>query len=102
VASTGEKRECNQQTGRRNIQKLRDYFGKGISFSEIAAAINAQFGTEYTRNAANGRARRMGLAGPEQPGSRPDDVSRPANPHPPRLHEAVERHIPRAQRPGRC
>ena len=75
---------------------LRDYVAKGISFSEIAAAINAQFGTDYTRNAAIGRARRMGLAGPEQPGCRPGDVSRPANPYQPRLHEAVERHIPRA------
>ena len=81
-------------------EALRDYVGKGISFSEIAAAINAQFGTDYTRNAAIGRARRMGLAGPEQPGSRPDDMSRSANPYQPRLHEAAERHIPRAQRPG--
>jgi GcrA cell cycle regulator len=81
-------------------EALRDYVGKGISFSEITAAINAQFGTDYTRSAAIGRARRMGLAGPERPGRRPDNASGPANRSQPRLHEAVERHVPRAQRPG--
>ena len=81
-------------------EALRDYVAKGISFSEITAAINAQFGTDYTRSAAIGRARRMGLAGPERPGRRPDNASGPANRSQPRLHEAVERHVPRAQRPG--
>ena len=32
-----------------------------MSYSEIAEAINAKFSTAYTRNAAIGRARRMGL-----------------------------------------
>jgi len=40
---------------------LREYHGKGMSFSEIARALNARFGTAYSRNAAIGRARRMGL-----------------------------------------
>ncbi len=34
-----------------------------MSFSEIAGALNARFGTAYTRNAALGRAKRMGLQG---------------------------------------
>jgi GcrA cell cycle regulator len=40
---------------------LRDLFGRGKSFSEIARAINAKFKTTYSRNAALGRAKRMGL-----------------------------------------
>jgi GcrA cell cycle regulator len=43
---------------------LREYHHKGMSFSEIARALNARFGTGYSRNAAIGRARRMGLASP--------------------------------------
>jgi GcrA cell cycle regulator len=46
---------------------LRDYLAKGMSYSQAADAINAKFGTAYTRNAAIGRGRRMGLAGPERP-----------------------------------
>jgi GcrA cell cycle regulator len=46
---------------------LREYHAKGMSYSKIADAINAKFGTAYTRNAAIGRGRRMGLAGPDQP-----------------------------------
>jgi GcrA cell cycle regulator len=44
---------------------LREYFAKGMSYSEIAGAINAKFKTAYSRNAALGRAKRMGLEGPE-------------------------------------
>ena len=44
---------------------LREYFAKRMSYSEIADAINAKFGTAYSRNAALGRAKRMGLTGPE-------------------------------------
>jgi GcrA cell cycle regulator len=36
------------------------------SFAQIAAAINAEFGTTYSRNAAIGRAGRMGLSNPFQ------------------------------------
>jgi GcrA cell cycle regulator len=50
---------------------LRDYLAKGMSYSEIAKAINAKFSTVYSRNATIGRARRMGLAGPDRPPSLP-------------------------------
>lgn len=40
---------------------LREYFAKGLSFSEIGKEINARFGTSYTRSAVLGRAKRMGL-----------------------------------------
>jgi GcrA cell cycle regulator len=45
---------------------LRDYVEKRMTFSEIARALNERFGTAYSRNAAIGRARRMGLASPER------------------------------------
>jgi GcrA cell cycle regulator len=45
---------------------LREYLDKGMPFSEIARALNQRFGTAYTRNAAIGRARRMGLSVPVQ------------------------------------
>jgi GcrA cell cycle regulator len=48
---------------------LRAYLDKGLTFSEIARALNEQFGTAYTRNAAIGRARRMGLSVPLRPQS---------------------------------
>jgi GcrA cell cycle regulator len=50
---------------------LRELVEKGVAFSEIARALNQRFGTAYSRNAAIGRARRMGLATPERerPGS---------------------------------
>jgi GcrA cell cycle regulator len=56
-------------------QALREYLQKGLSFSEIANAINARFNTAYSRNATIGRARRLGLAGPQRP-------DRPARPRP--------------------
>jgi GcrA cell cycle regulator len=48
---------------------LRGYLDKGLTFSEIARALNRQFGTAYTRNAAIGRARRLGLSVPQPPPS---------------------------------
>jgi len=43
---------------------LREYITRGISFAQAAAEINARFGTAYTRNAALGRGKRMGLIVP--------------------------------------
>jgi GcrA cell cycle regulator len=43
---------------------LRNFVAKGMSYAEAAQAINARFRTDYTRSAALGRARRLGL-GPE-------------------------------------
>jgi GcrA cell cycle regulator len=44
-------------------QALRDHLAKRLSYAEIARRINAAFNTAYTRNAAIGRAQRMGLSG---------------------------------------
>jgi GcrA cell cycle regulator len=45
---------------------LRQHLAERLSFSEIVKAINLKFRTAYTRNAAIGRARRMGLGGPDR------------------------------------
>lgn len=45
-------------------QALREYVTRGMSFARAAAEINARFGTAYTRNAALGRGKRMGLVVP--------------------------------------
>lgn len=47
---------------------LRELVKKGISFKEVARALNERFGTAYSRNAAIGRARRLGLSTPERSG----------------------------------
>jgi GcrA cell cycle regulator len=50
---------------------LRDYLALGMSYSEIVKAINERFGTTYSRNAAIGRGKRMGLGGTDRPTDRP-------------------------------
>jgi GcrA cell cycle regulator len=54
-----------------------------MSFSRIADAINAKFKTAYSRNAAIGRAKRMGLAGPDRP-------NLPLSANVPQLHKLSE------------
>src|SRR6266404_9468698 len=69
---------------REHCDALREYHAKGMSFAEIAEAINARFKTAYSRNAAIGRARRMGLADPDRPKPPPKASA-------PRLHRICER-----------
>jgi len=40
---------------------LRDCLSRGMSYAQAAKALNARFGTQFTRNAAVGRAKRLGL-----------------------------------------
>ena len=75
---------------------LREYLAKGMSYSQIADAINAKFETGYSRNAAIGRARRMGLAGPVDSGDRP---KQPPKAGAKGLDKARERHVPEPPRP---
>jgi GcrA cell cycle regulator len=56
---------------------LREYLALGMTYSQIARAINAKFNTHYTRNAAISRARRIGLVSNE----RPADLTPPAPQH---------------------
>jgi GcrA cell cycle regulator len=75
---------------------LREYVARRMAYSEIADAINAKFKTAYSRNAAIGRARRMGLVEPDRPPSPPR-----ARPRVDRLHElrATESRRPPFHRP---
>jgi GcrA cell cycle regulator len=76
-------------------EALREFLESGLSFARIADAINAKFRTAYSRNAAIGRAKRMGLAAPE----RPSDWSKPPpKAKPPRLHKLHERQVPEPMR----
>ncbi len=78
-------------------QALNDYLARGMSFSEAARALNAKFGTAYSRSAAIGRAKRMEFA---VPSDRPDDLSTPPPiATRPRLERPRERHIPEFMRP---
>jgi GcrA cell cycle regulator len=59
---------------------LREYLAKGMSYSEIAKAINAKFKTAYSRSAALGRAKRMGRTSsglPEEQAKLPTGVKVP-------------------------
>jgi GcrA cell cycle regulator len=60
-------------------QALREYLEKGLTYSEIIKTINERFDTDYTRSAAIGRARRMGLSGSKQlaPDARPKILPQP-------------------------
>ena len=64
------------------LQNLR---ARGLSYSEIADAINAAFNTAYTRNAALSRAQRMGLAGLDRPEPSLPGRLDPPKPPPPEL-----------------
>jgi GcrA cell cycle regulator len=52
-------------------QALREHVAQGLSFARAAAEINARFGTTYTRSAALGRGKRMGLVVPVSRQDRP-------------------------------
>lgn len=61
-------------------EALRELVIRGVSYSEIARAINARFGTAYSRNAAISRARRMGFGGPAQLEDAPEPPPTPGLP----------------------
>ncbi len=74
-------------------EALREFLAKGLSFARIANAINAKFNTAYSRNATIGRARRMGLAAPCQPGHSPKPARRVKAP---RLHAKRQSRPPKS------
>jgi GcrA cell cycle regulator len=55
---------------------LRKHFALGLSYAEIARAINAEFNTSYSRCAAIGRGKRLGLAAAGRPGEATAAVSK--------------------------
>jgi GcrA cell cycle regulator len=68
---------------------LREFLESGMSYSRIADAINAKFKTAYSRNATIGRAKRMGLAGPDQPKNWPKPILSAEAPRLPRPRERL-------------
>jgi GcrA cell cycle regulator len=56
-------------------EALREYHARGMSYLQIAKAINANFNTRYSRNAVLGRSRRMGLGSPDGPADSPEPAS---------------------------
>jgi GcrA cell cycle regulator len=78
-------------------EALREYLGKGMSYSEIADAINAKFKTAYSRSAAIGRATRMGLGGHAR--SEEDRPRPPLSAKPPLLRILRERYTAGFMRP---
>jgi GcrA cell cycle regulator len=79
-------------------QALRQHHARGMSYAQIAAAINVRFGTGYSRSAAIGRAKRLGLAVPEGREKRPTRgrKARLLQPPNPRLRD---RHLAKVLRP---
>jgi GcrA cell cycle regulator len=76
-------------------QALREHLARGLSYARIARAINAAFGTAYTRNAAIGRAQRMGISS-----LNPSGASRHSKwPRKPRLLGVRKPRKPRAAKP---
>jgi GcrA cell cycle regulator len=76
---------------------LREFLLRGMSYSEIAAAINAKFGTSYTRNATIGRSKRMGLGAPDRSGAWPKPP--PRSKAPKRSEDSLQkRRLPRTKR----
>jgi GcrA cell cycle regulator len=66
---------------------LRDYLARGMSYSKIAEALNAWFGTAYTRNATIGRGKRMGLAVPGHQKDRPKQMRKAKAQRPKKLRK---------------
>jgi GcrA cell cycle regulator len=56
-------------------EAIREYYAKGMSYLQIAKAINANFNTRYSRNAVLGRSKRLGLGGPNAPADAPEPAS---------------------------
>src|SRR5258706_7945432 len=107
IASSPRSSQSREASGRRKRMQstdwapahsdaLRQYLAKGMSYSEIADAINAKFKTAYSRSAALGRAKRMGLGGPDQPEDRPKP---PLRAEPPLLRKLRDRYAAEFTRP---
>jgi len=92
-----KKRQTMQSTtwAPEHSQALREYLAKGMSYSEIADAINSRFGTAYTRCATIGRGRRLGLAALDRP---EDGPKRPPKAKTPKLRVPKSK-APRSKAP---
>lgn len=66
-----------------HCEALKEHVAGGLSYGDAADAINARFGTAYSRSAVLGRARRMRLSELERPAPAP----LPGETRPPQLRE---------------
>ena len=82
-----------------HLDALREYLAKGMSYAEIAKAINARFKTAYSRSAAIGSARRTGIAGPGRAKDLPKHWPAPPQAPLPQPPKSRERHVPEFIRP---
>ena len=73
-------------------EALREQIVRGRSYGEAVDAINAKFGTAYTRAAALGRGKRMGLVTP----ARPDNPSMLVPRGPQRLRKLKPKRLKRS------
>jgi GcrA cell cycle regulator len=84
-----------------HCEALREYLALGMSYSGIAKAINAKFETAYSRSAAIGRARRMGLSGrPRLGDTRRQRSELPRGAKQTLLRESRQRHVPESGQPA--
>lgn len=74
-------------------EALREQIVRGRSYGEAVDAINAKFGTAYTRAAALGRGKRMGLVTP----TRPDNPSMLVPRGPQRVRKLKSRTVKRSE-----
>ena len=76
------RRSNNERWAPEHEARLLELWPKGMSCSQIGAALSKEFKLAYSRNAVIGKSHRMGLAGREQPAAPIKAVRAPA-PRPP-------------------
>lgn len=89
----GRGKQWNRQNGRPSIATLCGNFLPAACYSRIADAINAKFKTAYSRSTAIGRAKRLGLAGPDRSDDAPIPQRRAGAPP---LHKMHQRRLPKS------
>src|SRR5258705_4923151 len=92
--TSGEGGPMQTNWANEHLDALREYLARGMSYSEIAKAINAKFKTAYSRSAAIGSARRTGIAGPGRAKDLPKHWPAPPQGPLPQPPKTRERHVP--------
>lgn len=76
-----------------HIADLAAGLAKGTTYREVAAELNAKYGTGYTKNSIVGKVSRLGLVPINKPGTGPCRKDRPVKPKKPRVRREVVRII---------
>jgi len=69
------RRSNNERWPPEHVARLLELWPKGMSCSQIGAALSKEFNLSYSRNAVIGKSHRLGLAGREQP-AKPKTIAR--------------------------